>query len=259
MKNTSHDIPRPRSAASLVFLAVFAVILFAAFCSLGAWQIQRRAWKLDLISQVEARVHKPAAPAPGPSQWPALTAAADDYSHVTATGTLLYERETLVQATTDYGSGYWVMTPMQRREGGTVLINRGFVLPEWRKLPAEQRTGPSGEVTVTGLMRMSEPDYRFFRHNDPIGGFWYSRDTRAIAQASHLGEVAPYFIDAASLAQAKPDPALTPVGGLTVINFPNNHLSYIITWFAMAAMVIAGVVIVWRDERRTRRQAAQAA
>ncbi|MDM9561617.1 SURF1 family protein [Bordetella petrii] len=246
----THSPGRPRRAAKLIFLVLLAAILFVGFCSLGVWQVQRRAWKMELISQVEQRAHLPAVETPGPAQWPALSRGGDEYRPVRATGTLRHDRETLVQATTDYGSGYWVMTPMELRGGGTVLVNRGFVLPAWRKRPAA--AAPAGETQVTGLLRMSEPDFPFLRHNDPAQDLWYSRDTQAIAAARGLGQVAPYFIDAAKGPQPAPDPAVAPVPGLTVLHFRNHHLSYAITWFALAAMVIVGAVIVVRVERRSR-------
>ena len=36
--------------------------------------------------------------------------------------------------------------------------------------------------------------------------------------------------------------------GLTVVQFPNNHMSYLITWFALAAMTLVGAGLLWRDE-----------
>ncbi|MBV7486634.1 SURF1 family protein [Bordetella sp. BOR01] len=249
----AQPLPPPRRTARIVFLSVLALVLFAVFCSLGVWQVQRRAWKLELISQVDQRVHLPAAQAPGPAQWPSLSRGDDEYRHVQATGTPRYDQETLVQATTDYGSGYWVMTPLQLRDGGTVLINRGFVLPAWRKRPNPDH--PAGEISVAGLLRMSEPDLRFLRTNDPARNIWYSRDTGAIAAAHGLGQIAPYFIDVEKGPGQAHAPAVAPVPGLTVTDFPNNHLSYAITWFALAAMVIVGAVIAVRVERREREDA----
>lgn len=246
----TYSHPPRRRTARIVFLVVLAAVLFAVFCSLGVWQVQRRAWKLELISQVDQRVHRPAAAAPGPAQWPSLSRGGDEYRHVRATGTPRYDRETLVQATTDYGSGYWVMTPLQLRDGGVVLVNRGFVLPAWRKRSAPDQ--PAADIQVAGLLRMSEPDLPFLRHNDPARNIWYSRDTGAIAAARGLGEVAPYFIDAEKRPGQAPDPTVAPVPGLTVLDFPNNHLSYAITWFALAAMVIVGAAIAIRVERRDR-------
>lgn len=224
-------------------------VLFGLFLSLGVWQVHRRSWKLDLIRHVESAVAAPAIPAPGPAAWPDLTAARDAYRHVTATGTFDHAAETLVQANTDHGPGFWVLTPLRTRAGFTVLVNRGFVPPEWRD-PATRAAGQIGDpATVTGLLRMTEPKGGLLRSNDPAADRWFSRDVAAIAEARGLGgPVAPYFIDA----DAAPNPGGYPVGGLTVLAFPNNHLLYAITWFSLALMVAAAFVYVARDEIRRR-------
>ncbi len=56
-----------------------------------------------------------------------ITAAADEYRHVTVAGIFLDDSQTLVQAVTDLGAGYWVVTPLRSAEGNIVLVNRGFV------------------------------------------------------------------------------------------------------------------------------------
>ncbi len=240
---------RRRGPARLIILALMTLVLFAGFCSLGVWQIQRRAWKLDLIAKVDQRVRQPAVEAPGLPQWPAVNAADDEYRHVRAEGTLRYGQETLVQAVTDYGSGYWVLTPLQRGDGELVLVNRGFVLPEWRK--RADHAEPAGPVSVAALLRMDEPKGALFRQNEPAIDLWYTRDLQAIAAKRGLARVAPYFIDAqAGPGAGKPDPAVAPVPGLTVVRFPNNHLTYVITWFALAAMTLLGAALFWREERR---------
>jgi len=110
---------------------------------------------------------------------------------------------------------------------------------------------PSGEVTVSGLLRLSEPGGGFLRSNDPASDRWFSRDVAAIAAARGIrGPLANYFIDA----DAAADPDAFPVGGLTVVAFPNNHLQYAITWFALAAMVAGGYIFVMRQERKDRRE-----
>jgi surfeit locus 1 family protein len=170
---------------------VLAVLFFVLFVALGTWQVKRRAWKLDLIARVEQRVHAPAVPAPGPGQWPTVTAATDEYRHVTATGTFLDASQTLVQAVTDLGAGYWVLTPLQAGDGSIVLVNRGFVAADDR---GRVQPGGSG-AAVTGLLRITEPGGAFLRHNNPPANQWYSRDVSAIAASHGLTHVAPYFID----------------------------------------------------------------
>lgn len=237
-------------------MAVAAVLLFCAFLWLGTWQVQRRAWKLDLIARVEHRVHAPAVPPPPPWAWSQVTAANSEYRHVQATGAFLNDSETLVQALTDLGAGFWVLTPLRLEDGTVVLVNRGFVPPERRDRAAHGAAEATTAATVTGLLRITEPKGWILRRNDPTKSLWYSRDVQAIAAARGLGSVrvAPYFIDqeaaSASGGGAGGGPDSAPVGGLTVIAFRNTHLTYAITWYGLALLVVIGTWIVIREERR---------
>ena len=106
-------------------------------------------------------------------------------------------------------------------------------------------------VTVTGLLRLSEPGGAFLRKNQPEQGRWYSRDVQAIAAKDGLGAIAPYFIDAADTAPADGRDHW-PRGGLTVTTFRNSHLSYLLTWYGLALLVAYGAWRVAVDERRVR-------
>ncbi|WP_411800521.1 SURF1 family protein [Cupriavidus respiraculi] len=245
--------PRLRSRATLVMLALIAALAFAGFVALGTWQVERRAWKLDLIERVDQRVHAPATAAPGPAQWPQVNAANDEYRRVQATGTFLHDRETLVQASTTLGAGHWVITPLRQADGTIVLVNRGFVSPERREPSTRSADAPQGTTTVTGLLRLTEPGGGFLRRNDPAGGRWFSRDVQAIAAARGLGQVAPYFIDAQADPPASGSAQRWPVPGLTVISFPNSHLVYALTWYGLALMVVGAAWYVGREESRLRR------
>ena len=238
----------PRSPFALACLTILALLAFAGLVALGTWQVHRRAWKLDLIARVERRIHAPPVAAPGPAAWPAIGAARDEYRRVVLHGAFLHDRETLVQAVTRLGGGFWVVTPLRTDRGFTVLVNRGFVPAARRDLTTRPTGERAGVATVTGLVRMSEPKGGFLRANDPAHGRWYSRDVAAIAAARGLAGVAPYFVDA----DGTPNPGGLPVGGLTVIAFPNNHLVYACTWYGLAAMVAGGFILLARDERRLR-------
>lgn len=253
---------QPRSTVLLCVLGLCAALIFTGFVALGTWQVQRLYWKLDLIERVEARVHAPAVPAPGPDRWQQLNAEADEYRHVHMTGQFLYQYTTRVKASTRLGSGFWLLTPLRSTDGNIVLVNRGFVpeAPAQRNPqslhnktaePNNDQSDAGQDTIVTGLLRMSEPGGAFLRHNDPGGNRWYSRDVSAMAAAHRLSHVAPYFIDADAAAErASSD---QPVGGLTVISFHNNHLVYAITWYALALMVAGACFWVAREERRLRR------
>lgn len=239
------DRPPPRSATlrRAVLLAVLAVA-FAGLVALGNWQVARRAWKLDLIERVERHLQAAPVAAPAPAQWPA-TGGDDEYRRVTVSGVYAHDRETCTQAVTVHGPGCWVLTPLQTRDGWWVLVNRGFVEPQ-RRDPATRAAGQvAGTLSVSGLLRLSEPGGGFLRANDPAIGRWTSRDVAAIAQARGLpaDRVAPYFIDAdATLADG-------PVGGMTVVRFRNSHLVYALTWYGLALLALVGAVRIWRRDR----------
>jgi surfeit locus 1 family protein len=49
-------------------------------------------------------------------------------------------------------------------------------------------------------------------------------------------------------ADKTPNPGGLPVGGVTIVDLPNNHLQYAITWYGLAAALV-GVVFVWLRRR----------
>ncbi|SEM84211.1 SURF1 family protein [Bradyrhizobium sp. OK095] len=234
---------RRKAARPRLWLTVLSLTVFSVLIALGVWQIERRAWKLALIDRVEQRVHAPAQPAPSPDSWPTISTANDEYRHVSVSGRFLHDRETLVQAVTEEGGGYWVLTPLKRDDGTLVLVNRGFVPSERRDASTRQGGNPDGRVEIDGLLRVTEPKGGFLRNNVPQHNRWYSRDVAAIAAARGLDNVAPFFVDAEAGSQTAQGPNQGPIGGLTVVRFPNNHLIYALTWFALAFM-LAGRLFV---------------
>ncbi|MGA7806760.1 SURF1 family protein [Bradyrhizobium sp.] len=241
MTAASSDRPR-RLPTRLYACCALAILVAAGFLALGVWQLERRVWKLGLIDQIEQRIHAAPVDLPGPDAWPSVTAARDGYRHVRAAGVLVPDHDTLVQAVTELGGGYWLMTPLRTDAGFTVLVNRGFVPPDYEP---NQDSGSKSRtrLEITGLLRMTEPHGGFLHANDPASNRWYSRDVEAISRAAGLDHVAPYFID-----EDRSGGTGVPVAGLTVVSLPNNHLVYAMTWFALAAMTIFAAFHLVRSE-----------
>ena len=269
-------------------LIALAALGTVALIALGVWQLERREWKLALMARVEQRVHAAPVPAPAPNAWATLSRENAEYLRVTVTGRFIEGRETRVRAVTALGGGFWMMAPLRTDAGFVVLVNRGFVPPEYRE-PGSQvnvdasdgadsrvnvgtgreatsradasvataaavADGSGARVTILGLLRITEPRGAFLHTNAPRENRWYSRDVAAIAHTQGLTDTAPYFIDA----DASPEPGRLPVGGLTVITFHNSHLVYAITWFTLAAMAAALGVRMARSGRPTHTPASRA-
>lgn len=225
-------------------IPVAALLLCAAlFSALGVWQVNRLAWKRALIAHVnvvstanpvEARL-LPMAPAP-------RDLADLEYRHVWALGRLEPQATTLVSALTERGAGYWALVPLRMANGRAVWINRGYV-PLGSTAEALAAATPTGEVAITGLLRKTEPKGRFLQANVPAQDRWYARDIAVISTTRGVNGSAAWFIDAQG-----PEIPGQPIPGLTVIQFPNSHLQYALTWFAMALASLFGIWLVCRRD-----------
>ena len=227
-----------------IAVMVMTIILTGCLLALGTWQVNRLAWKKDLVARVEERAHAAPIEAPAASEWPALTDPAQyEYRRVKITGTFRHQDEVQVYTVTDLGPGYWVLTPLERQDGTRVIINRGFV-PTDKRAPSTRADGEvAGTVEIVGLMRAPETGGLFLRTNDPQNDRWYSRNIAQITDAKKIENAAPFYIDA----DATANPGGLPVGGKTMLTFPNNHLSYAITWYILAGMVVAAGWYVMRN------------
>lgn len=221
------------------------LVLALAFAALGIWQVKRLAWKEALIADVDRALH--AAPI-APTAIPAGDIAPLAYHRVTLSGRFLPAATVLVTATSNLGNGYWVMVPLAAPGGAApVWINRGFV-PLGTRLDTARAAVPAGPVAIVGLVRPNEPHGTFLRANRPEAERWYARDLPVMAARRGVASETRYFLDAQS-ETPRPTAAPVPVPGLTVIAFPNNHMSYALTWFALCALSLGAAIMVWRKAR----------
>lgn len=221
------------------FIALM-LCLMVLFATLGIWQVERLGEKERLIAAVAERMNLPPAELPPTTQWATLDTDGWNYRPVQLTGTWLPARTVLVftsiaSETGKYsGPGYWVMTPLQLTEGGTVFVNRGFVPQESAEAFAAGGTIDAGLVSLVGMARVSEEVGSFTPQPDAGRRIeWVRNTTRLAAMAGAVpSPVAPVYVDLPALGQGS-----LPQGGETVVEFPNNHLGYAITWFGFAILV----------------------
>lgn len=227
----------------LILPGVLTLAALAVLISLGNWQMDRLAWKTELIRNATDRPNEAVLDLPPPSAWPGFDVAGNEYRPYRLTGAFLHDKEALVFTSLmdpngpQRGPGYWVVTPFTVAGGGTVLVNRGFT-PEDRRLAADRGEIPDGNpVTIVGLLRPNDARNIFTPDDQPAENVFFAREIGSIAAAKGLAPpLAPFSIDL--LASATPQGGL-PQAGETRMAFSNNHLGYAVTWYGLAAALAA--------------------
>ncbi|XP_059148174.1 surfeit locus protein 1-like [Physella acuta] len=213
------------------------IIPLTAF-GLGTWQIFRREWKLGLIKELEEKMSAP--PIPLPQNLENLEDM--EYTKVTIRGRFDHSRELFIGPRSDYHSvetmggqeraakiGVHVVTPFKLSDRDeTILVNRGHVT--FKKRPPQLRMEGQieDEVEITGVIRKN--DKKSILDSDPLkDGFWLSRNIDEMAEIAGTAKV---FIDA-DFNSTVPG---GPTGGQTTVEVRNEHMSYIITWYALSIL-----------------------
>ena len=235
-----------KSRGGVLDATAFTVAGIVILVGLGIWQLDRRAWKQNLVEVMTARLVAAPGSLPPRERWGGLDPAAEEYRRVTFPTELLNDKEALVYSAGSAlrsdvsGQGYWVFVPARLPGGSIVVVNRGFV-PIDRKDAASRPQGAlTGLVDVTGVMRWPELRGLFTPADEPNNNIWFLRDHRQIAQAKDWGAVAPFYID-----QEEPlPPGGLPRAGRLTVNLPDNHVQYAITWFGLA-LALAGIYLTW--------------
>lgn len=237
----TEDSKGPRHGRKSWIGLVLLPIALAVLVSLGTWQVNRLSWKQDLLAAIEQRSQSE------PADLEAIEAAlgageAIDYRAARASGRFLNDKERHFFATFEGQSGFYIYTPLQLDDGRFLLINRGFVPYDRKEASTRPDSLLDGEQQVTGLARarLSEKPSFMVPENDEAANIFYWKDLDRMAASVGLpaDKVLPFFLDADST----PVPGGLPRGGVTVIDLPNSHLQYAITWYGLA-LALAGVSI----------------
>ena len=216
---------RPNKAVTGAIL--LGVVGTAILLALGAWQLQRLAWKEALIAEIDARmaadpVSVPASPDP----------ARDQFLRVRAAGELGAGAAYVLTTRRPQGPGFRVIAPVDVA-GRRVLADFGYV-PEAEKATA--LPAPGTRLSVTGALFWPESRDSYTPEPDLAQKLWFIRDTPGIAEA--LGTEAVLIV--------AEDHSLggSPLAEPIAFNLPNNHLGYALTWFSLAA-ICAVMSVIW--------------
>lgn len=219
-----------KTSRTAVLLTLTGVV---TLCFLGTWQLQRLAWKNDIITRLD-QAQKNEEENLKIKDLQNLGLEELPLAYGSVNGTLLSGQEILIGPKTKEGEiGYHLVTPLKMKKGGTILINRGWV-PENSKDPKHRaHLKARGNVRFTGIFR--KPDWNMFTsRNSPKNDLWFRGDIDEIAQAKGLSNTAPVMLYAQS-ASRKFDAHQMHAPGWRP---RNEHKQYALFWFGMAGILL---------------------
>ncbi|KPI38385.1 Cytochrome oxidase assembly protein shy1 [Cyphellophora attinorum] len=132
----------------------------------------------------------------------------------------------------DGKDGFQVVTPLEREDGGTILVNRGWISRDKQyQRERDPSALPTGEITVQGLLREPLKKNMFTPKNKPEEGKFFFPDTYEMASVVGCEAVLVEETMKADLLESyRREEAGMPIGRAAEVNLRNNHTQYIFTW-----------------------------
>jgi len=219
-----------------IFFLLFSLAGLGVLLGLGVWQMQRLAWKQQILDTIEARVHAepmplPANPDPG----------RDKYTPVRLTGQIAPGELHVLTSTRNLGPGYRVIAPYETEDGRRILIDRGYI-----RTGAKDSPRASGQATLVGNLHWPDETDGYTPTADRVANIWYARDVTEMALALDTLPIMVVMNTA-------------PVNGSAIIPLPvdtasisNDHLQYAITWFSLACIwAVMTASFLWRSRAKS--------
>ncbi len=238
--------------SSLLIPLIFTLSGLAVLLSLGTWQLERKAWKERMIATLEERLKATPGELPPPSQWGTLTADNAEFRRVRLRADFRNDAAwvfTSGSALRDdvRSSGYFVFMAGRLPGGEHIVVNRGYAKDRISSLPV-------GPQEIVGVLRWPDLSSAFVADHDRANDVWYVRDPLKMAAVRQWDTVAPFYVEQ----EAPVPPGGVPHPAPLRVKLPNHHLQYAVTWYGLAAVLVA-VFAAWLFHRRRQRTAGMGA
>lgn len=216
---------------------LFPLILGIAGCgvliSLGQWQVERLAWKEDILASINARLS--ATPEPLALD---VSEEVDEYTRVTLTGTPTGDELHVLVSGTEAGTGYRVIAKLET-ELGAILLDQGLLA-----INNKDADPLIAQMQITGTLLWPDDQNAQTPEPDLAANIWFARNIDTMSAAL---DTLPLLVVATQT--SPPDPRLTalPVNTATI---KNDHWEYAVTWFLLAAVwAIMSLYLILRTLR----------
>lgn len=227
-------MPAQRFRMPTAGFTLFCAAVMAAALALAYWQHSRAREKDALQRLVAERM------AAAPVGLGEIEAAGRDgmlWRRATAVGTFEAEGAFFIDNRLHRRQpGFHVVTPLER-DGGWLLVNRGWVPAASPRVPAAAPAPAAGRVTVSGVLAPDSGDAFELGEDAGEGGIW--QNLKVDRWRSDTGREAPPVV---LLADSAPE-GLVPVSAAPDFRADRSR-GYRLQWLGLAAVAAAGWVAV---------------
>lgn len=234
-----------KSRASRIGFYIFLAAGFMALVCLGSWQMERRAWKEELLQAIDTR--KLDAPLSIAGSLPELSKEKDEFKRVAVDAPPFPESYLVTPSRMGWkkadgkmgqpalGYDFILAYPYGEK---FLLINMGWVDADFIKNAANEKYDLPQKIE--GVIRFfPESKGLFTPDNEPQRNYWYWLDKSGIEKK--IGkQLAPFYVVADS-------PFLNTYNREdAALNIANNHLVYAVTWYSLALVFLLVFILYSR-------------
>lgn len=218
----------------ILFPLILGVTGCAVLIGLGLWQVDRLAWKQEIIAEIDNRL----ATAPVPLTR-FVNEQSDEYSRVSVTGTPTGEELHVLVSGTEAGTGYRVISRFDT-DLGPILVDQGLLALD-NKDAAPLRV----QMRLVGTLLWPDDQNDSTPAPDLAANIWFARNVETMSAAL---DTQPLMIVASQTSPA--DPRLTPLP-ISTAGIKNDHFEYAVTWFLLAIVwAIMSLYLIFRITRQ---------
>lgn len=260
---SSGSVNERSSVYGKVFMGLLVLMPIVSF-GLGTWQVKRLRWKTNLITEAESKLALPPLEIP-PVLNPEIASSQEfDYRRVLVKGTFRHDKEMYIgPRMRDGKEGYFLMTPLERKNGSTLLIKRGWISKEHLNPSTRPMSLVEGEVEIECLLRAT-PEKGMFTVEGKKGTHHYHfMDVVAMAEE---GGCQPILIEALldfdsasavrrysaqkNLSVEQMERHGVPIGATGKVEFRNTHFQYILTWYGLSIFTTIMLINLVKNKRK---------